>query len=148
MRFAAPSHGIPIVAALLAVASVARADPPVWTFEVADVQEISRYEHTIRLIPAPPGIRYPRTCAEFVIHVIFEPGVGVNAYTVGFFTPDGYAKAIRMLRDAQASDKLARVGSLDTGFGDIEGKTTCEVASAGLGIMIADDGVPGVYSVF
>ena len=125
-----------------------RSDPPLWTFEVKEIVERDELSHTLRLIPAPPGVHFPRTCPEFVVHATFERGVGVTLRHLPVFDEDGYRRAIRMLRDAQALDRLARLGSLDRGFGPIEGKPDCEVASAGLGILLGDDGLPSVYSVY
>jgi hypothetical protein len=139
---------VSILGVVLLAAPQRRIDPPLWTFEVKEIVERDALSHTLRLIPSPPGVHFPRTCPEFVVHVTFERGVGVTRHHLPVFDEDGYRKAIRMLRDAQALDRLARLGSLDRGFGPIEGKPACEVASAGLGILLGDDGLPSVYSVY
>lgn len=139
--------GLVCVFALL-IGAESRAQMIAWTFEVAEVVDLGPTEHTIRLVPAPPGTRYPRRCEEFLIHSQFVRGAGGGGVLLELYTIDAYEQAIRRLRAAKALDELARVGSLNEGFALVEGKPDCEVTSHGLAIVKGPDGIPAVYSVY
>lgn len=120
----------------------------VWTFDVIEVEEVTPEAHILTLAPSPPGTRFPRTCERFIVHARHRPEETLAGYQLLLFSASAYAKAIRSLRDSKVLGKLARFGSLDKGFGEIDAKTPCEVASRGLAIHLGHDGVPSVYSVY
>lgn len=128
--------------------SPSRAQYPSWSFEIVEIAEVGPQAHIIRLVPAPAGLAYPRTCTEFVIHARFGGGVGVRPRDREVFSSVGYAKAIRVLRQIQLADELVKFGSFETGFGAIDPELPCEVASRGLAVLNDVDGTTAVYSVY
>ena len=139
---------VALAALLLAAPSAGRAEEPVWTFEVREVVEHGETSHEIRLTPAPPGVDYPRTCAEFVIRANLEPGRGVPVRLTRYFDKLGYAVAIQKIRQAKSRGELLRVGSIDRGFGLGDPEKECEVESHGLGLLLDRDKQGTVFSVY
>ncbi len=135
-----------VLATLLISPSPAPAQYPSWSFEIAEIVEIDPQAHIIRLIPAPSGLAYPRTCEEFVIHARFRDGTVWSLD--GLFSSATYEKAIRTLRQSQTRKELVRVGSFERGFGAIDPELPCEVRSLGLAVLNDPDGIPAVYSIY
>lgn len=146
-------HACRLVSCLVAVLGalpVAAADErPVWSFEVRELIEVAPLTHVIHLVPVPPGIHFPRTCKELVIHAHFEHGKGVPRSLREYFTEEGYDRAIRQIRRALVSSELVWLGSLAGGFGELEGAgDECLVASSGLAVVAEPDQRPAIFSVY
>lgn len=121
----------------------------IWTFEVRKLVEHSPIDHEIHLIPAPPGINFPRTCEEFVILTHLESGKGVPFAYRDDFNAESYDLAIRRLQRAQVSKELVRLVSLAGGFGRPEETVDeCVVFSSGLAVLLDRDQRPAIFSVF
>ena len=116
-----------------------------WSFEVVRLQEIDDRRTVIHLRPIPPGKRYPRSCKELVLHAEFDP-TKMTPEQRSFLYRRGHDEAIRLLREADLTKKLVRIGSMDTGFGAIPGRPRCEVASRGLRVLSEDEGGRAIYS--
>jgi hypothetical protein len=102
-----------------------------WSFEVLEVAESVPEGHIIRLRPSPPGKHFPRSCDTFVIYSIFDVREWSSAAR-GTVTRESHDRAIRAVQQANASDRLIRIGTLGDGFAAIFEKPRCEVASRAL----------------
>jgi hypothetical protein len=135
-------------AAVLTLTSLtAGAETPDWTFEVAEVSRENEDYHLIRLRPLPPGRKFPRSCAPLVVHSTFD---------LSEWSPEGrialsfesHERALRTLRQAQATGTIVRFGVIGRGFAAIKESPRCEVASRALAYVVLDDGSTVVYSLF
>jgi len=143
------THAAALAVCCVVASSAAFAEQRLWTFEVRELVEIAPLAHDIRLVPAPRGIEFPRTCKELVIHARFRAGQGVPLPYKRFFTEEGYSQAIRQLQEARVNDDLVKLGSLDRGFGRSEDASEeCVVFSSGLAILMDPDQEPAIFSVF
>lgn len=118
-----------------------------WSFEVVEISQADRGEALIRLRPRPRGRKFPRSCEFFVVHAHFD----LETWSPSgrrVVTRDGHERALRLLKQAQATGDIVRLGAVGRGFGALADAPKCEVASRGLQIVIEDDGTPVVYSVF
>ena len=144
----------PLAAATLAVAALALAGVPAaaqdntsWTFDVLEVTDRGDDAALVRLKPVPSGREFPRSCDELTIHSTFSP-IGGTAPSGRRITRKDHRDAIRALLQAQMSNQILRVGSIDTGFGAIQDKPKCEVASRALVRLLEEDNVWAVYSFY
>ena len=102
---------------LVCVAAQAAADDNrSWSFEVAELREVNERHTVIRLRPVPPGRRFPRSCRELVLHAGFDRRQ-MTPRQRSFLDRRGHDEAIRVLREAELTNELVRLGSIDTGFG-------------------------------
>ena len=104
-------------------------------------------EQVLRLVPAPRGPRFPRSCATLVVHVRPDPEQ-LEPRKRALALPKSQAQALRRLRAALEAGRLVRFGRLEEGFGPLEGRPECEVASRGLLLLRESDGALAVYSLY
>jgi hypothetical protein len=108
-----------------------------WTFEVLEVAESVPQGHIIRLRPSPPGKNFPRSCETFVIYSIFDVRDWSQAARNGV-SRKSHDRAVKAIEQANAADRLIRIGTLGNGFAAIVEKPRCEVASRVLQLVVRD----------
>ncbi len=136
-----------LLLALLAGAASARETTSSWSFEVRAVEELGPDEHVLRLVPVPSGLRFPRSCATLVVHVKRDPEQ-LEPKKRALARPESEALALQGLRAAAGSGRLLRFGRIEDGFGTLEGRSECEVASRALLVLREGDGALAVYSLY
>jgi hypothetical protein len=118
-----------------------------WSFEVLEISSTGPGAHRIRLLPRPPGRRFPKSCETLVVHSSFE----LESWTPEGrlkVTRDGHERSLRLMEQAQITHDIVRFGVVGHGLGAIGDRPKCEVASRGLLFIVDPDGTPAVYSVF
>jgi hypothetical protein len=106
-----------------------------WTFEVLEITESVPDGHIIQLRPSPPGKDFPRSCETFVIYSIFDVR-DWSSTARSKISRKSHDRAIRALEQANALDRLIRLGTLGGGFAALEEKSRCEVASRALQYVV------------
>jgi len=108
-----------------------------WTFEVLEVADSVPEGHIIRLRPSPPGKKFPRSCETFVIYSVFDLRDWSTEARSGL-TRANHERAIKVIQQANASDRLVRIGTFGGGFAAMLEKPRCEVASLALQYVVRD----------
>jgi hypothetical protein len=126
-----------LIALLHAGAALAGDGGLSWTFEVLEVAESVPEGHIIQLRPSPPGKHFPRSCETFVIYSIFDIR-SWSATARDKISRENHDRAVKALEQANASDRLIRIGTLGNGFAAILEKPRCEVASLALQHVVRD----------
>jgi hypothetical protein len=134
------------IALLLCASAYAGDDATSWTFEVLEVTESNPPGHIIRLRPSPPGRSFPRSCPVFVIYSIFD----IDDWSESArreISRAQHDRAVLALVQAQASNRLIRIGTLGPGFAAMQEKSRCEVASRALQHTVYR-GTPAILSFY